>query len=123
MVTLPEIFSKRSSKFNRIAVWLVNREGTVCPNVRDVFTAGGQGTIEWKGKRYISIPMIIVKMSDSLSEIKRILNEIDKEELENYWDMKFDNSIMSWIELMENHTEKLNLPFDLKDYLIDTLFD
>jgi hypothetical protein len=47
MILFPEIFSNRPDKFNRLSVWLVNSEGIVCPNIRDVFTAGGQGIIEW----------------------------------------------------------------------------
>ena len=121
MVTFPEIFSKRTNKFNRLAIWLVNREGIVCPNVRDIFSAGGQGTIEWNGKHYTGIPMIIVKMSNSLTEIKSILNEIEKEELENYWNMTFDNSIIAWINLMDDNTKKLRLPLNIKEYLIDKL--
>lgn len=121
MVTFPEIFSNQSTKFNRLAVWLVNRKGVVCPNVRDIFTAGGQGSIEWRGKHFTSIPMIIVKMSKSLTEIKRILDKIDKGELEYYWNKKFDNSTITWIELMDDYTKSLKLPFGIKEYLIDKL--
>lgn len=63
--------------------------------------------------------MIIVKMANSITEIKNILGEIDKEELENYWNMKFDNKILTWINLIDQNTKHLKLHLNLKEYLVD----
>ena len=81
MILFPEIFNSHTDKFNRVAVWLVNSEGIVCPNVRDVFTAGGRETINWNGKQYVNIPQILVKLSKSIADLKIILNEFDNEVL------------------------------------------
>ncbi len=50
MILFPELFSDRQDKYNRVAIWLANLEGVVCKNIRDVFTAGGQSYITWRGK-------------------------------------------------------------------------
>jgi len=69
MILFPEIFSNRADKFNRLAIWLVNMEGIVCPNIRDIFTAGGQGEIMWDSKTFRKIPKVIVKLSSSITEL------------------------------------------------------
>jgi len=117
MVLFPEIFSNRPDKFNRPSVWLVNIEGIVCSNIRDVFTAGGQGVIEWKNKKYSRIPRVIIKMIDSFDEIKIILNSMDGDELHNSWAKPFDNSVSAWIDLVDENSKSLKLPFSLKEYL------
>jgi hypothetical protein len=116
MILFPEIFSNRPDKFNRLAVWLVNSEGIVCPNIRDVFTAGGQGIIEWKKKQYSGIPQIIIRLSNSISELKSIFTEIDNDVLEKYWDMSLKNKVNDWIGLIEDNTKKLK-SINLAEYL------
>lgn len=121
MIVFPEIFSNRPDKFNRLAAWLVNMEGIVCPNVRDQFTAGGTGQIIWEKKSYSRIPKIIIKMKDSLNEIKEILNSTDKDVLKNYWGKSFDNRVSTWIDLVDENSKGQKLPFSLKEYLKEIL--
>jgi hypothetical protein len=116
MVLFPEIFSNRPDKFNRLAVWLVNSEGIVCPNIRDVFTAGGQGIIEWKNKQYTGIPQIIIRLSNSIGELKKLLSETDNDILEKYWDMSVKNRVNDWIGLVNDNSKTLK-SFNLVEYL------
>ena len=120
MIFFPEIFSNHHSvKFNRLSVWLVNMEGIVCPNIRDVFTAGGQGNILWKGKTYSGIPRIIIKMIDSLPEIKSILDNIDIELLNHFWGNVRRDRYTQWIDLVLENTEHMRLPLNLRNFLIN----
>jgi len=121
MVFFPEIFGNRPDKFNKVAVWLVNLQGVVCPNIRDVFTAGGQGTIIWKKKHYTGIPKIIVKMVDSLSEIRSALFDAEKEALRVFWNEKVKDRKSTWINLVHENAKQLKLPFDLKEFLSENL--
>lgn len=118
MILFPEIFSNRPDKFNRLAVWLVNSEGIVCPNIRDVFTAGGQGFIKWKKKQYAGIPQILIKLSNSIDELKIILNELEIDTLENYWHLSIKSKVDDWIGLV-NENSKTIKSLNLKDYLND----
>jgi len=120
MILFPEIFSNRSDKFNRLAVWLVNSESIVCPNIRDVFTAGGQGIIEWKKKQYTGIPQIIIRLSNSIGELKSLLNETDNEILEKYWDMSVKNKVNDWIGLIKENSKTLK-SINLVEYLKDRM--
>lgn len=118
MILFPKIFSNSPDKFNSLAVWLVNSEGIVCPNIRDVFTAGGQGIIEWKKKQYAGIPQIIIRLSNSVNELKNILNETDNDVLEKYWDIPVKNKFDSWIELIKDNSKNLK-SINLVEYLKD----
>lgn len=118
MVLFPEIFSNRPDKFNRLAVWLVNSEGIVCPNIRDVFTAGGQGIIEWKKKQYSGIPQIILRLSNSIDELRNLLNETDNNILRKYWGISVNNKVNDWLGLIKENSTTL-MSINLVEYLKD----
>ncbi|MFA5816748.1 MAG: hypothetical protein WC865_14130 [Bacteroidales bacterium] len=117
MILFPEIFSKRNDKFNRLAVWLVNSCGVVCPNIRDMYTSGGQGQISWNGKTYTGIPKIIIKMKNCINEILSMLENMSNEELSTYWEIASDNRLKSWIDLVDENSKSLHLPINLAAYL------
>ena len=121
MVLFPEIFSKRADKFNRASVWLINSHGIVCPNIRDIFTAGGQGTLSWRGEVYNHIPKVFIKLIGLLTEIKSMIGESSRDELEFYWGTKFSNPNQSWIDLVAKNTESQKLKINIKDYLGETI--
>ncbi len=73
MVYFPEVFSNRGDKFSRLAIWLVTREAVVCPNIRDVFTAGGKDDYLIKGKVYKNIPRIFIKLFENTGSVLEIL--------------------------------------------------
>ena len=82
MVYFPELFSNRSDKFARLAIWLVTREAVVCPNVRDIFTAGGKGNYLINDELHTNIPRIFLnqKVSDKrkISDWMDLVNEYSK---------------------------------------------
>ena len=121
MVLFPEIFSNRPDKFNRTSVWLVNSHGVVCPNIRDIFTAGGQGSISWKGKVYHNIPQILIKLTSLLTEIKSIIGELSLEELGLYWKIDISNPYQSWIDLVMENLTHLKLKINIRAYLTETI--
>lgn len=121
MILFPEIFSNRPDKFNRVAVWLVNSESIVCPNIRDVFTAGGQGTIFFNDEVFSNIPQIVMKLTASIKEIKELLLSIDKNELEFFWKISVSDKFKDWINLINNNVRRLG-SFNLVNYLNNNLF-
>ncbi|CAG2533561.1 hypothetical protein MAR621_01268 [Maribacter dokdonensis] len=102
MVYFPEVFSNRGDKFARLAIWLVTREAVVCPNVRDLFTAGGKADYLIKNKTYKNIPRVFIKLFDNIDSILEILISTSAIELTEYWNKKTSekNKIMDWIELV-----------------------
>ncbi len=120
MVLFPEIFGKRQDKFSRVSVWLVNEKGVVCPNIRDEFTGGGQGSVVWGRKQFHRIPRIIVNMIDSLPEIKRTLEAIEKVAVKEFWGIPVKDKYEAWVSLVWNNAKSLNLPFDIKQFLSES---
>jgi hypothetical protein len=119
MIFFPEIFSNQTDKFNRIGVWLVNSHGIVCPNVRDMFSAGGQGNIIYNNKVYYNIPKILINMTSSLTEIKEFINESGIGELILYWNTKTSNPHKTWVDLIIRNTKHFKLKINLEKYLQD----
>jgi hypothetical protein len=117
MILFPEIFSNRPDKFNRLAIWLVNMEGVVCPNVRDIFIAGGKGSFNWKEFNFINVPRIILKMLESIDEIYEMMDLTDSETLKMYWECSFKSKFPVWIELVGQNINNLDLKSNLIAFL------
>ncbi len=117
MILFPEVFSNRPDKFNKFSIWLVNFESVVCPNVRDVFTAGGQGIIKWNKKNYSNIPKIVIKLADSLDKIKTYLDNYSIETLEYHWQNPITDKYIDWLNLVIENTTHMKLKLDLRKYI------
>lgn len=126
MVYFPEVFSNRSDKFGRLAVWLVTREAIVCPNIRDLFTAGGKEDYLVNGKIYKDIPQIFIKLFKNLEDILEILINTSAIELNGFWNLKVSekDKIDKWIKLVGNNsktirgTEHLDIEKILKELIL-----
>jgi len=121
MIYFPEVFSRSMNKFNAVGTWLINNHGIICPNMRDAFTAGGQGRLEWKGNTYLGVQKIIIRMVQLLGIINRSLGEQEKEVLEQYWGIHVSNKTSTWIDLVVENSKYMKLQFDLKEYLNETM--
>ncbi len=109
MVCFPELFSNSNDKFGRLAIWLVTREGVVCPNVRDLFTAGGKGEILIGKKIYKNIPRIFLNLFDNIDFVIETLVQTTSIELSEYWGIKISEKkkISDWIEIVSEHSKKI----------------
>lgn len=109
MVYFPELFSNRSDKFGRLAIWLVTREAVVCPNVRDSFSAGGKGDIFVGEKVYKNVPRILINLLSNLDFILETLVQTPSIELSEYWEMKTNEKkkITDWIDLVSENSKKI----------------
>ena len=110
MVYFPELFSNNNDKFGRLAIWLVTREGVVCPNVRDLFTAGGKGKILVGTKVYENIPRIFITLFENLDFTIETLVQTSAIELSEYWAIKTSEKkkISDWIDLVSEQSRKLS---------------
>jgi hypothetical protein len=118
MVFFPGVFTKNPVKFNKVAVWLVNIHGVVCPNIRDPFTAGGKGNVTWNGIIYTSVPRIIINLINNLPAIKNLLANISNEELYSFWQKDQNkDKFEAWINLIIQNTKYMQLPFNLEQLL------
>src|SRR5690606_18049654 len=107
MVYFPEIFSNRGDKFSRLAIWLITREAIVCPNIRDLFTAGGQEDYQINNDVYKDIPRIYIKLFDNINSISEFLENTRASELSEYWGKRTTEKKKKtdWINLVSNNTK------------------
>ena len=110
MVYFPELFSNRSDKFGRLAIWLVTREAVVCPNVRDLFTAGGKGSITIGKKTYSNIPRIFMNLFTNLDFIIETIGQTSAIELSEYWGINTTekSKISDWIDLVSDYSKRIS---------------
>jgi len=107
----PEIFSKSGKKYERFSLWLAASHFTVSTSMRDIFSAGGKGTIKGKNKDYHKIPRVILHVQNNKEAIASTINNTDNEMLCNIWRVNKinDNRIKQWIDLVAtNSTLKTN---------------
>ena len=125
MVYFPEVFSNRGDKFARLAIWLVTREAVVCPNVRDLFSAGGQESFIIKGKVYYKIPKVYINLFKRIDNILEILINTSSIELSEYWNEKTTEKkkIMDWIELVSINSKSVqgSKHLDIKQMLSELI--
>src|SRR5690554_5093119 len=125
MVYFPEVFSNRGDKFARLAIWLVTREAVVCPNVRDLFTAGGKADYLIKNKTYKNIPRVFIKLFDNIDSVLEILINTTAIELTEYWNEKTTEKkkIMDWIELVGMNSKSVQgaKHLDIKQMLTELI--
>lgn len=126
MVYFPEVFSNRGDKFSRLAIWLVTREAVVCPNVRDLFTAGGKDDYLIKNKLYKDIPRVFIKLFDNIDSVLEILINTSAMELSEYWNQNTTEKkkILEWIDLVSINSKSVQgaKHLDIKKMLSELIF-
>ena len=117
----PEITNKRNDKFARFSLWLATQESIICPNVRDIFTSGGQVEIVHEGATY-RVPKIIGHMVRLRSQIKAFLQNVEESELEEYWEslpVSPTNVYQQWVDKVVAHAIAIaNAQIPLKQMLL-----
>lgn len=125
MVYFPELFGNRIDKFGRLAIWLVTREAVVCPNVRDLYTAGGKGDFVFGDRSYKSVPRIFLTLLANIHDISETIMQTSAFELSEYWEIKTTekNKLFDWIDLVAINASKIQdaRHLDIRKILTDLL--
>ena len=105
MVYFPELFGNNLDKFSRFAAWLVTNQGIVCPNVRDIFTAGGKRDIHKNGIVIKAASRILAKLFEKSEEIRTTLIKTPANILEDFWQTQTSkkNVINKWIDIVDSN--------------------
>jgi hypothetical protein len=68
--------------------------------------------------QFTGIPQIIIRLLNSVDDLKILLKETDNEILEKYWDTAVKNKVNDWIGLIKENTKTLK-SINLAEYLKD----
>lgn len=109
MAYFPELFGNSSDKFGQLAIWLVTREAVVCPNIRDLFSAGGKSDYRIGRKLYHKVPRIFLNLFDNFKYIIEVIMQTSALELSEYWGKKTTekNKLFDWIDLVAENAKKV----------------
>lgn len=109
MAYFPELFGNSNDKFGRLAIWLVTREAIVCPNVRDLFTAGGKKDFLIGKTSYSRVPRILLNLFENIQEIVENIIQTPAFELSEYWETNTTEKkkLFDWIELISDQAKKI----------------
>jgi len=82
----------------------------VCPNVRDIFTAGGKSDYLIDGELHKNVPRIFLNLFDNLNLIVESLLETSAIELTEYWNKQTsdEKKILDWIDLVHEHSKTIS---------------
>lgn len=125
MVYFPELFGSSPDKFARLAIWLITRKSVACPNVRDLFTAGGKSDYSVGKKIYRKVPRIYFNLFENISEIVNTVMHTSAVELAEYWQIKTTEKtkLFDWVDLISEYSKRvqdakqLNIKQILKDLI------
>lgn len=109
MVYFPELFGNSSGKFGRIAIWLITQEAVVCPNLRDLFTAGGKDEFAIETKVYKKVPRVFLNLFKNIPNIIEIILQTPAHELSEYWESKTTEKtkLLDWIDLVDENAKNI----------------
>lgn len=123
MAYFPEVFRQHSTgKYEKIPAFLVSQYGVVCPNLRDLFSAGGQVEIDYDGRK-IPVSQVVSKVSGLAKLIQSHIIGKTKEELEDLWGHKivsqFDDAESAWCKEADAQLSDADHPeLITKEYLL-----
>lgn len=110
MLFFPEVFGNSRTKYQNIPVWLVTNFSVVCPNIRDLFTAGGKGSITIGTKIYSSIPRIFLNLFANLDFVIETIGQTSAIELSGYWGINTTEKSKKsdWIDLVSEYSKRIS---------------
>ena len=123
LVYFPELFGNRNDKFGKLAIWLIMRNSIVCPNLRDIFTAGGKGDFVVDKQLFSQIPRMFLNVFENIDALKKILATTEVSVLSEFWGIETSEStkVFDWISLVDNNWKKSPQSnfLDIKKILLD----
>lgn len=117
----PEVFSNKTNKFSRCAMWLAAEHSIVSSSLRDNFSAGGRVTMTFGERTIERVPRIFDTLRSCKRYVVAALMEASAEELQNDWG--FDHPIGRDKDIAWTSAAHLQCQFpDLDDCQLGLLF-
>ncbi|MEC2869509.1 hypothetical protein ACIQHV_11375 [Bacillus bombysepticus] len=120
-ILFPEVFSKSSTKYLGLSVYLLQEYQIVSSSLRDAFTAGGQADLVIGNSPY-KVGKIYKKLYDNAKKLENRLSEMPIEKLEEYWStynigtIEESTKLDCWKTLIDKFSD--DLPDELKPSLV-----
>lgn len=105
-IYFPEILGKQQNKFDKLTLWLSVKKRIVCPNVRDLFSAGGRQDIILEGVTLKAVPKTIIKLIQNIEFIISGLCSVSIDDINESWRTKFNdrqNIEKQWVKIITKY--------------------
>lgn len=107
----PELFSNSSKKYERIPAYLASQHGVVMPNVRDLFSAGGQVEVTHDGQTF-RVPQVVGELLRLAPRVRDSLMGVNRVQLSNHWQKHIENFTTAeevWLKEVDRNTLHMGL--------------
>ena len=105
LALFPSVLSSTGgTKYEQFTMWLIKNYGVISPSMRDLFSAGGRGTIYERDYTFTEIPRVIMNVFLNNISIMNIIEKTDQRILMETWgvDLIEDDRIGQWIDLVSS---------------------
>ena len=105
IILFPEIFSHASTKYSNLILWLLLEKSIICPNVRDIYSAGGKMSFKHDNFHLESIPRKEYYILNNFKKIVTVLKSYDNLLLNQHWGVnpKGKSKIDIWYGMIRLH--------------------
>jgi len=87
----PEVLGKSHNKFDRYTMWLSVKQRIICPNIRDIFTAGGRENITIENSTLIALPKALSNFIKDIDKIVLEFLSVDNNKLNEIWRSNYES--------------------------------
>lgn len=87
----PEVLGNKQTKFDRFTLWLSVKKRIICPNVRDLFTAGGKNDVSIENNNFKALPQVLVRFIKNIDQIIEEFIFLDLNDFNENWRSQFSN--------------------------------
>jgi hypothetical protein len=105
----PELLSDDKEKYRRFSLWLATEHNLVSSSLRDLFSAGGVGTIEIGNKTFKNVSKIRLNVKRDKEIISQTILNTSEDVLKKYWKNNISNEdrIGQWIKISATSDKEL----------------
>jgi hypothetical protein len=106
----PELLSDNNDKYEKFSLWLAAKHGLVTSSLRDLFSAGGVGTIETKNKSFNNVSRILINVNKDKDIISKTILNSNESVLKKNWkinNISNKDRIGQWIDISASFNKEL----------------
>ena len=118
IILFPEVLgSNNKKKYIRASAYLTSKYNSFNSSFRDIFSSGGQKTLDIKGQRVVKVPKILFKIYSKAHAIEKEISKFNEEDLLYYWGLKYNKGprLDTWKKLLNTSCKWSNQDFKAAD--------
>lgn len=120
----PEILQPRSTtKYHRLAIWLVKRHSILNTNIRDQFSAGGQVDIYISNVGRFHMPATFGRIERYHDLISHFILSADESQLQSCWKERISpRRLQQWCKIVSKYSENFDYTYKFLSGLFKTTY-